>query len=561
MRLVCKKYQWSSTTLPEERNFFSSIAPTLIETIDLSSYVVKNSLGEVSYTFEDINDENNLHTEASSFSFEVKSNISGPNTRGHLKDFFEVSSPNSLIRWLLDFYSDENILLHQSIIYKDGIKLSVTKKDILSINSVGYEKEFERYFANKPLVSSSTLANVSSQTILQYNGLRLFTLRDVFLKNFTSVEFDFGALRPSFIDDWYVLEKPYTYSPSDVLYNYGDLFHCKTGYACYENDGVDRFTFFSSLLKVMGWVWGFYLGKLYIKRRSDAGLETVNINYADQGIEDGFENKILSKQVDAIIIDDGEYFALEKGNENTLGGLSIFSAATNKSFYLGGSRKVFYGTFPYTNIQRPFKRIEYVPSENVYLNDYRNWTFERESSTIRRNGYDFEFLSIDSISPYHITKSPVAYPEFRTLNINPIINSQDNSGGYDKNNPRADTGAYYGNGNFFSVANQPITDSHVLYRGNPGNALIKWDATYNKFINYEIYCESQEFKNNFKKFLRSDIQTIFNVEVRGLYTDPFVNYKLSDYHYDRTVESKTLSLVGSSWDYRKRRTKLTFQIT
>ena len=87
MRMICKKYRWFDATLGEnEVNFFSTSLKTLVATIDLKYYLVKDTLSEFESEFESINEvTNGLEIKMSNVSFQCKNEILD---RMSLQDFF-----------------------------------------------------------------------------------------------------------------------------------------------------------------------------------------------------------------------------------------------------------------------------------------------------------------------------------------------------------------------------------------------------------------------------------------------------------------------------------------
>ena len=535
MRLECIKYRWLETTDPEEINFYGA-TPTQLETVDLVDYLERDSLSDVEYTFENKTDnENILYIEASSLSMNCRNLTRGQTIK--LQDFFEVYSNDNLMKWKVNYYDDSNTLIYTGIIYKDGVKFPNPKATILNILTVGYEREFKEYYKAKPLRPGSEIGWHVRDPI-NYTGLKVNDLTIVLGRNFPGIEIPLG--QSLFLLDYAVLEWGYTVAPDSHMLEQENFFHVKCGYRNFADAGVSRFDFFNGMMQAMGWVWYFYLGKLYIKQRYDLNLN-LNVISADRFINHSIESTFNNK-ADVIIIEDGEYFDNGGQGANVLSGISIFRNSTNKSYNLGGDRSmVFSEKLSYNNYERPFRNIIYSGA-NVYLNTYYNWTFARRGDSNEKE-YIIDKHSIGTTSPYSIDIEKLYYPHYKYMRISPVTNPRDYSSGYDKENPRADTGAYYGNGNFLSISNQPVTSSHVLYNGNPANCIIKYlGSLINKYQGYESYCNSQTFKNNFKTLLRSSASVNIKASVKELITNPFQNFQITDYSYSNEVYNKIFFL-------------------
>lgn len=517
MRLECIKYQWSESTEPEEINFFGA-TPTIIATIDLMNYLERHTLSDVEYTFENKTEKDNiLYIEASSLRMNCRNLTRGQTIE--LKDFFEVYTSDNLIKWKLNYYDDNNILIYTGIIYKDGIKYPNPKATILNILTVGYEREFKEYYAQKPLVD---MQGYGIPVTFDFDpvGLEVYNLfgsPGIFKQNFPNVNF---ALTMSI--HYKYLEWGYTYAPSNSMIDI-NCFHAKCGYRNFADPGVNRFDFFNSLVLSMGWVWYFYLGKLYIKNRYDLTLG-INTISANRFISHSVESSLLNRG-DVIVIEDGQYYD------------------TSSIGILAGRRAVFYSEkSPYYNIQRPMYSITYG-SNGRYNNEYGGWT---TAKIIDENEYgmNIQKMTFGAVAPnpysYPLSLENFRYAKNTYLRIAPIINSYDFTNGLDYHNPREHGGGRFGNGNFIRIANASISSAHMLYNGSPANGIIKREG--NKYRNYESYCNTSEFRNNFKTLLRSSASVNIKVAIKELITNPFQNFQITDYSYSNNVSGKTFFL-------------------
>jgi hypothetical protein len=566
MRLVCKKYRWYDGSITGDNvfNFFSTAEKVLESTIDLKYYLIKNTLSDVEIPFENINEvTNGLDIQMSNLSFQCKNEILG---RDSLQDFFEVYNSTNQIGFRLYYYNDNDVLLFSGLISKSDVDFSERSKDILDIISVTEEKEFIDYYSNQELrmpvnpatwISAETLYGIpTSGNEVKLLGLRYIELGNLIRINFLTVDLD------NYPANHYVAEKPFTYAPFSAGVTFAemsDLMHIRSGYEQFRMDGVKIYEFFSSLFQEKGWIWYFRFGKLNIRERGGNNLTSTNLNFQTDFKSHSVSNNFLEKQVDSITVFNGNYF----DNQSSLSALHVLQSGLGEvRYYLGGeirhvvsSAEVWTKTRPFVNLEyRTLNDSKYYLMNLTYL-DYSRYISDTDKDLIRyrvtngNNVYTFNPSERGSIN----------YSKQRTLIIEPITVSENNAAGIDLNNARANSGAYYGLGNFYKAA-QTSTDSMIFYKGTPASSMVRYSPAENKFYTHEIDCRTQRYRDNFKKFIKSINPVLFDVEIYGVITEPFQNITISNYPYQNSISSKTFAIQKLSFNDLNKTTILTLQM-
>ncbi len=567
MRLECLKYRWVAGTLDVEINFFSDTVqqPNLESSIDLYDYYILDTMSDVSYSKEAVESSGSttsLLLECSNLNFQCITDIySGTD----LIDYFEIFTKDKYTRYKFNYYDDDDILIYTGILYKDGIDIDAIENQILSFTVIGYEKEFKEYYTNKPLEQSTHFASVESGV----NGLKYFVFESALQYNFIGVDFNFTD---SITNGYYMAEKPFTYLQSRTpgmhkFKDYGDILHIKTGYECYRLDTINKFTWLDSIMIPMGWVWFFYLGKLVIQERAAADYDVLELDYDNIQLTNAVSHNYNQFQVDNIIIEDGRYFDKGSDRQSVNSCFSVNDRARglpdseHVTHTLTGDVAVIYSNISvYLNQFRPFRTARIV-NVNHYQLRPEGHTFTREYLSDDYNTYlNRTYLyRQNEVDLFTFIESRLAYNSNTSLILKPYINSDDNSGAIDINNIFAeDNNPYYGAGNYFKAAIQTVTNSQGFYNGSAANSIFSNDSG-NLYINYEMYSQSETFRKNFRKFLKSNDEIIFEVSVKQLITNPLQNIKITNYPY-ANIEDKIFSILKLSFNERKRTSKLTLQM-
>jgi hypothetical protein len=553
LKLKVTKYEWAVGTADIDINIFSSVTPTITrDDVDLYDYYIKDTMGDISYSFEDINTDNTLYTTASNVTFDCINDIYNDTV---LTEYFGCYESNKYVKWKVDYYNDDNEIIDKFILYKDGINIDSIENQILSFTILGYEKEFKSYFDNVPLIDSN-FTNIGSG----YNGLEWYYLNNVLKKNFENVEFEFETNPYAVVNSYAMANRPYTYYPVSDWKDYGQVLHIKTGYDCYYYDGINKFTFLNSLLLPMGWIWYFKLGKLIIQNRADTIYDILEVDFNETFMEQSLEHNYNQFQLDNVIIEDGSYFDNGKDRTSDLSAFCVFDASRSTSaasHNLSGDTVYVYSNLnKYINKSRPFRDL-FIVDTDTYTTTFYNHNFAHRSADSTNDYYAIEEIELDTVSPYNFTKTKYSYDRNKSLILTPYVNSQENSGGFDRNNRNADTGGYYGKGNFFYAQNQPISDSMGLYNGSVANSIFKFvDGQYQ---NYEQYTNTETFQRNFKKFLKTNDEVILRIDLKTVISDPQQRIQITNYPY-ADIDGKTFSIVGLNYNERNETTSLTLQM-
>jgi len=558
MQINCTKYQWATGTEDIDINFFSDVLPSDMGTIDLYDHYVDNTMSEVEYSFEDIDDDNTLYVKTSDLSFDCYEN-------NVLFDFFECYTPNKYLKFKVEFYDDDNNKYYTGIIYKDGVNVPSVADKILSIIVIGYEKEFRSFFSNVPIIPSGSIPFATGGA----TGLSFATLWDVLRKNFANVSFVFNTAL-NIVFKYKVALNPFTVVRSVVvpgavpLYpveDYGGLIHIKTGYNCFEYDKANKFAWLNSTFLPMGWIWYFYLEQLIIQDRASTVYPLLEIDCNEVEVSQSLTHNYNQFQVDNVVIKAGEYFDDGSNRTSVLSLFSIFDASRGAqvSRNLGGEVAYTYSNInPYSNRTRIFRDMTYGGSGN-YLMTYYNHNFRTYSGANDYN-IDLKEITISQTSPYNIGETVINYGTKKSIVLNPYINSRENSGGFDRENVFADDGGYYGYGNYYLQANLPVTKSMGNYTGSGADSLIGREITSTgNWETYEFYTQTDTFKRNFKKFLKTNDEVIIEMEIKQLITNPLQTIRFINYQ-DADIGRKSFSIIRLAFHPIEKTTSLTLQM-
>ena len=282
----------------------------------------------------------------------------------------------------------------------------------------------------------------------------------------------------------------------------------------------------------MGWVWFFYLGKLVMRERRDNDFPIRHIDYNKLIIRNGLTNRVEQFQCANVIIKSGEYFG----------------TATDIYYNRGGTDTIYSNTNDYTNITFPFYKLNFSSPNSYFTTPNSNHIYRVNASqdewrySYSRNRYT---TAINS----SVTGIEWNYDIKKTIIISPYICSKDNAGGIDTLNARTNTGAYYGNGNFYyAAAREDTGTSKILYTGHAGHSVVTYNSVTGKLQTYEFYSQSENFKANFKKFVKTNEDVILEIEVAELITNPLQRIHIDNFpYYD--IDSKDFIIESLSFNY------------
>ena len=560
MRIECIKYKWADTTEANNINFFSSVTPELLQTLDLTDYLVKGSLSDIEYSFQDIDENNAMYLQASNCTFKCLNDIYSDYT---LQDFFEVYEQNNFIKFKCNIYDDNNTLVYSGIISKDGIAFNNRVDCIADILVVGYETEFKNYFQYEKIVHKSEITYSNVVSFPSLTGFRYHQLPNVLLKNFQRVTF-FDNMRTSFLRYYYVSDYPYTYSPVSQMYE-EDLLECKAGYNSFYDEGVSKFTYLNNLCLSKGWIWYFINEKLYIQQLADLTLNLHTIDFNETFISHSVKNETQNFNVDNVVIEAGEYYA-NAGTPSTLTPSFPLSFNSNQGVkYTGDLRRfVFSVTNPEVIEIRAFRKLRYYTAAgNHYyvVNHSQHNTYKYVTS----NDYTHNFVKyytsgfgLEQNYTYDLTINNYEYATKKTMYIATGVCQRGNGGYVDITGARSSSGRYYGNGNSLATTNV-ITDHEYGVTGNIGESMIRYDVGLDKWFTYEMDMRTEQARNNFKTYLRNANKVIVNVSVKELITNPYQNIKIVNYPY-ANINDVNFLINKLSFNLNTKTSNLTLQL-
>jgi hypothetical protein len=147
--ITCKKYQFTLPPEPNERNWFSYETKTLIETIDLMDYLVKDGLGKLKYASARQDEANSQYIESGSFDIQVLNTNTGWGSLGEyinsdkLTDFFELNNfTEQFIFYVEVRESVSRVILWAGVVRKEGISFPERNKEVINITVLSLDKEF-----------------------------------------------------------------------------------------------------------------------------------------------------------------------------------------------------------------------------------------------------------------------------------------------------------------------------------------------------------------------------------------------------------------------------------
>lgn len=531
----CRKYGWVHNTPLNEVNFFGHTTSGFVE-VDLQDFYIMDSLRNVDYKFEGIDNVTKaLYITASSTRLQVN-NIKEYRTGKCLDDFFELYEPNPYIRFKFDLIKDGETI-YSGIIYPDKIKMNDRIRDVIDITVLGWEVEFKTYYSNKTLAGiEGVLHDLSS---LVYNQV-------AFLYSALKENFPAGAYlnynMESALRLYLISYRPYFYWEMPGFTNNHMFF--KNGYTNFQRDLINRFDWFNSLCLSMGWVWFFYLNKFNIKKRASLDFPLLTLDYNNTFITHNITKSVHDLAVDNILINDG-YFG-----GNPLTGTNAYGLD------LKGTRNCIYSALnSYHNNTNPWKHISWHHDPGgVYNLNVRDHNFMIKDS---ETDYNYNFKSHYVKPDGHVTTSSYAFGKRQTLFINPVINSI-NKSRIDLGNPwYTDLNAGIWNGNSY-YNDEELSTYDMSYYGNPANSIFRTTGS-SSYETYQDYIKTVTFYDNFKKFLRSNVQVVFDVTVGQLITNPLQTIKITNYPF-YNLNNKTFAIIGLSYDPFKETSNLKLQM-
>lgn len=544
MKILCKKYQFNSNIEIQEVNFFTADNNnTLLQTIDLYDYLVKQSLSPIEISVETVDDNQKLFYETSNVTLKCFNKIVNGNVT--LANFFQLYNQDSYFKYLINIEYNNNIV-YTGILYPENIKMLDREQEIIDLSIVGLEKEFKEYYSNKyiPSLPANETALPTQFVLPGFNSSELgYHLRHTFFNSpyITNIKLIGIGL-------YYIIHQPYLYRPDNRFIN-NEVF-VKTGYKCYQRDEFNLYEFFKSICLSMGWVWYFDNREMIIRNRYDVNnFPVLEIDYNEKFEKHDVENQFSDIGADNVMIDDGEFWSngylLTPTNGHTL-----------KEIDITGSRRIVLSDKNVDTVTtNPFRQLKFIStSYEINYSDFKVYKFGEENLT---NINLKEVYCYPSSDPLNIIENNKSYNASMTLKVNPIINSRNQAGLINITQARtAPNGDNYGYGNYFTT-NISLSDNTFAYRGNPGNCLVRYNTESTHLNeNYQHYITTEAFKNNFRPLLKSKLQLLLTIEYDGVLTNPSYIVKIKNYPYSNSVHDYTFSVQKIKYDLINKKTFL-----
>jgi hypothetical protein len=544
VKILCHKYQFNSDIEIQEVNFFTSASNnTLIQTIDLYDYIIKQSLSPIEISVETVDDNQKLFYETSNVSLKCFNKIVNDNVS--LSDFFQLYTQNSYFKYLINIEYDDRVV-YTGILYPENIKMLDREQEIIDLSIVGLEKEFKEYYSNKyiPSLPEFETALPTENFLPGFNSSELgYHLRNTF---FTAPYIT--NIRLIGLGLYYIIHQPYLFRPDNKFIN--DEVFVKTGYRCYQRDEYNLYDFFKSICLSMGWVWYFDNREMIIRNRYDVrNFPVLEIEYNDKFEKHDVENQFSDVGGDNIMIDDGEFWSngylLSPTNGHTL-----------KEVDITGNRKIVLSDKNVDTVTtNPFRQLKFIStSYEINYSDFKVYKFGEENIT---NINLKEVYCYPASDPTDIIEKNKSYNASMTLRVNPIINSRNQAGMINITQARTrPNGDNYGYGNYFTTV-ATLSDNTFAYRGNPGNCLVRYNTESTHLNeNYQHYITTETFKNNFRPLLKSKLQLLLTIEYDGVLTSPSYIIKIKNYPYSNVVQDYTFSVQKIKYDLINKKTFL-----
>ena len=84
--------------------------------------------------------------------------------------------------------------------------------------------------------------------------------------------------------------------------------------------------------------------------------------------------------------------------------------------------------------------------------------------------------------------------------------------------------------------------------GHAGHSVVTYNSVTGKLQTYEFYSQSENFKANFKKFVKTNEDVILEIEVAELITNPLQRIHIDNFpYYD--IDSKDFIIESLSFNY------------
>lgn len=573
MILLCKKYQYGYLPDYKSRNYFNTLERTYIGEIDLADYLIKDGLSEITYSQIAVDENNAMHYETGSVELTLSNTLTGyGSTAGYtrlsetfLHEFFEIENYTDAFLFTLEIREDDrsdNIFV--GVIRKDGMKFSNRANEVFQVMALSLDKEFELYFSDSEIPPFTDIPGASISIELEKPGQNYANLSDVLRVMFAGVSLAVDSSH--FINDYYVAQRGYIYSPVPTAMRDKNYLAIPAGYESFYLDKIDKFTYFNSLLMSMGWVWGFEAEHLHIKKLRDTTEDVTEINYVDDFISHSvtYEERNAIRNV---VIDGVEYYGARNAiidDTSTAMNLQFFETWYGiqglKYYYLGGLNHKIYSSGvvnPGTNSNTPFKelRVRGIVGGAVYDRFFDDDSISVEDETDLSGKYRRKFINDIALTNWYAVDSLgfETIDDKNTIYLKPYINSGTNGTHLDITQARTTNNQFYGLGNAYNPAQDPGVNG-IYSRGNPASSMLK-HAGSQVYEDYEYYCNSAEFRNNMSMLTGRGDRLRIECVLDGIYTGFNSLYQIEDYPY-HTIGADLFKAEKTSIDLINNSTKL-----
>jgi hypothetical protein len=552
--VTCKKYQFTLPPEPNERNWFSLEAKTLISTIDLMDYLVKDGLGELKYSSSRQDESNSQYIESGSFDIQVLNTNTGWGSLGEyinsdkLTDFFELNNFTEQFIFYVEIRESESSeILWAGVVRKEGISFPERNKEVINITVLSLDKEFSDYYSNKNLVPFDDFPIASMR--FQLSGLRFADLYRVLAHNFPNIHFNYSSGVNSL--NYKVAERGYFYAPMQNLFNYylegTNTLSLMAGYEQFYFDNLDRYTYFNSLMLGMGWRWFFKGDTMYIQRRYESSNAITTLDFEETFIGHGYSHntEVARKQVAVYA---GEIYGARNATIDTISTAMNLAylppvVASLNFYYLGGHTwKIYKDKYEGGNSNLPYQNLKFVaapiigdPNRGGYISEHNGEVITVTDNNDFTGGKEGK-LTMKKISNVIVFWEALenietfSYSDAETVLLKPYKVSPANAFHVDISEARKTNNQYYGNGNAYNAAQDPGNNG-IYAIGTPASGMLKYNETSTKYEDYHFYVNTPEFQNNMKTYTGGSDKLVINATVSGIYNTVGARYQINNYPY------------------------------
>lgn len=557
MNIIIRKYKFNDTLPLSDINFFSGDRNyTLIDELDVTEYLKRDSLDSIETSIDSISDDNKLNFECSDVSFELSNIIPLPNRNDlFLSDFFQIYNSSVYDRYEIEFISSSGNKKY-FISTSSNIKMNdVSRKELIKISGLSLEKEMSDYYSNQtiPKIPSEKALPNGPDLHNLYSSKFENVLKNIFF-NKTSNYFNIQLIG---LKDLYILHNAYFYYPVSNCIN--ELFFAQCGYLNFTRLGCNLFQFVKSIVLSWGFIMYFSEKTLIIRNRYDTtSFPIKEIDFNTDVISFDLENNVSDKFAKHILINNGEFYD---------GFAELFTKEYDRTYYdpgvkevqIGDKRKIVISDSNYTsNNFYPFDYVTFNSSSNRYGLGYSSGYEVMISRNDDNNYFRFDRETFNDSNKYEEDK--FAYEKALSIEVNPAVNDRNTACMIDMNLARSDeSNDNFGNGMFYTRTDLQPSGRTWAFTGNAGNCLMYYDSVLGKIFSYNDYIKTEQFSNNFKVLLKSKNQLIITIEINEIIEVPNFRFRLKNYPYpnNNNIENRIFCVQKMDTDYINETTKLT----